>query len=56
VHRLLGTDATRVAAFDINQSRLEEMERGFGDGRLRLFLGDVTDSRRLGRSPTVVWF
>jgi UDP-N-acetylglucosamine 4,6-dehydratase len=50
VRRLLGTAARRVVAFDINQSKLDDMERRFGDDRLRLFLGDIRDSRRLRRA------
>jgi FlaA1/EpsC-like NDP-sugar epimerase len=50
VRRLTKTDARRIVAFDINQSRLDEMERNFKDRRLRFFLGDVRDPRRLRRA------
>jgi UDP-N-acetylglucosamine 4,6-dehydratase len=50
VRRLLNTSARRIVAFDTNQSKLDEMERKFKDRRVRFFLGDVRDSRRLKRA------
>jgi UDP-N-acetylglucosamine 4,6-dehydratase/UDP-glucose 4-epimerase len=50
VRRLVNTDARRIVAFDNNQSKLDEMERRSKDRRLRFFLGDVRDSRRLRRA------
>ena len=50
VTHILRSEAKRIVAFDINQSKLDEMERKIRDDRLRLFLGDVRDSRRLGRA------
>lgn len=47
VRRLLTGRVRRVVAFDINQSALGQMERRFRDPRLRLFVGDVRDFRRL---------
>jgi UDP-N-acetylglucosamine 4,6-dehydratase len=50
VDNLLHGDARRIVAFNINQSKLDEMERSIRDYRLRLFLGDVRDQRRLRRA------
>lgn len=50
VSHLLRFETRRVVAFDINQSKLDGMERRIEDDRLRLFLGDVRDLRRLHRA------
>jgi len=50
VRNILRSEAKRIVAFDINQSKLDEMERKILDDRLRFFLGDVRDRRRLRRA------
>ncbi len=47
VARLLRTKARRVVIFDNDQSKLAELERRFRDTRVRYFVGDVRDLRRL---------
>jgi len=50
VKRLLEGQASRIVVYDINQSGLGKMEREYTDERLRFFVGDVRDLRRLKRA------
>ena len=49
VQFLLKSKARRIVVFDNNQSKLSELERRLDDPRLRFFVGDVRDLKRLTR-------
>jgi len=48
--RLLKTQANRIVIYDINQSELDKLEHEYTDSRIRFFLGDVRDFKRLKRA------
>lgn len=50
VNRLLKTQASRIVVYDINQSGLHKMEHEYTDSRIRYFVGDVRDFKRLKRA------
>ncbi len=45
--RLLGTDVERIVIFSRDEQKQEQMQRLFNDERLRFFIGDVRDQKRL---------
>ena len=47
VNHLLGTNAERIVIYSRGEHRQEEMARHTGNGRVRYFIGDVRDRKRL---------
>ena len=47
VQHLLGTNAERIVIYSRGEHAQEDMSRRFGNGRIRYFIGDIRDRKRL---------